>query len=1128
MSLGSGNSTATERTDCEKARQVALRTALTDRLLQSTISQNVGLFIAIGLIGALCWSTVPHTGLIVWLSVVALCTAARVTLPVVLRRRAATPAVAHTAMRIALAAVALSWGAGPMVHSAHMPPDHLALIAMVFSGMIAGATMTLVADGWSYYLFTVGLLGPLAAGFLMEGITRPNIVAVLLILAFIAAAISIYRRAQRLTLDLVIASLDLAEGARRAEANRRILDGLLAASPTAIATVTADGRVRSVNPAFEQLFGYDSTEAVDRHLNDLIVPEKQRAEAEQLDLAVQAGTQINVEVERVRKDGGIVYVRASAAVGSAEGDGLAFIMYHDVSDLKASEAVLREKEAQYRQLVEFSSDLVWQIDRQGRWTYLNLASLEFFGVPPEQMIGQSAIATVAEEHRQADEASIRSVLRGADLTDYETVHISADGTRRTLSISARPQREATGRIVGAHGTARDISARVAARKAIEEARAEAERIATAKSVFLANMSHEIRTPMNGILGMTELLLDTQLTAEQRRSAALVRNSADALLDVINDILDFSKLDASRLTIEEVNFDLHGLLDSATRLLSVRAFERGIELFLDLQTEVPQWVRGDAGRLRQVLNNLIGNAIKFTERGEVTVVVTVESAADEAAAIRFGIRDTGIGIAEDKLGLIFDEFTQAESSTTRKYGGTGLGLAISRRLVDMMGGELQVVSQQGVGSEFFFTLRLGIGSDPEGRGPREVIRLDGVHALVVDDNSTNRRIVKAALEGSGMHVEEVASAQAALSALRAAKAAGRACALAVIDGCMPDRDGFDLALDVRADADIRDTRLMMLTSGGTPGDGQRCRDLGIEGYLTKPILRAELVEAVAAVLRGGLPRDQLVTRHSIEEARHRLRVLLAEDNPVNQQVALTMLRKRGHDVHVVENGALALDAVLGGSYDVVLMDVAMPVMDGIAATQAIRRIPRFANLPIIAVTAHAMPEERQRCIDAGMTDHLPKPFKPFQLFAAVEDWGTRMVGDGAAAAPTQSDAVPAAAPRAAVDIPGFRSSMREAGVEDAVDAMLDLFLEDAPGRVETIRNACRDGGGASIGAAAHALKSAAGTIFAHGLFDLLENMEVAGKAGDVEAARGMLAVVVAEYEAVRTFLESMRVDAPPAG
>ncbi|MCI0434069.1 MAG: response regulator [Gemmatimonadetes bacterium] len=1145
-------------------RDAAVRAALADRLLHTTLTQNAGIFLAATLIGVLTWGTVPHGRLIAWLAAVMFFAVMQIAVPMALSHsEARTPERTRLAVRIVVTAAALSWGAGPILYSGYLPIEHLALIGMVFSGMVAVATMTLVADQWSFYLFATGLLAPLAAGFMLEGLADANLIAVALVLAFGIASLMIFRRAHSLAVDLLTTSLDLAESAKRAEDRKRSLDGLVAASPTAIATVDADSRVIAVNPAFEKLFGYTIDETIGRPLNDLIVPDDELAEAERLDQAVLDGRKITTELRRRTRSGSTVYVRASAAVATGAGLSIAFVMYHDVSDLKASEAVLREKEAQYRKLVESSSDLVWQIDGEGNWTYLNLASLEFFGLAPDRLIGRPAIDTVVDEYRERDRASIRSVLRGAELTDYESVHHSADGSQRTISIAARPHRDATGRIIGAHGTARDVTVRAAAREALEQARAEAERIARARAAFLANMSHEIRTPMNGILGMTELLLDTQLRPEQRRSAELVRNSAEALLDVINDILDFSKLDAGRLTFENVPFDLHGMLDSATRLLSVRAYERGIELFLDLSPDVPQWVCGDAGRLRQVLNNLIGNAIKFTEKGEVTIIVSVESATDETASIRFAVRDSGIGIPPDKLEFIFDEFTQAESATTRKYGGTGLGLAISRRLVRMLGGDIAVRSIVGRGSEFSWVLPMKVERTMEGAAPREAIRLDGIRALVVDDNETNRRIVKGMLGVAGMNVDEAMSAAAALDKLRAARDRGEPYSLAVIDGYMPERDGFELAQEVRADSQSRDTRLMMLTSGGIPGDGQRCRDLGIEGYLTKPVSRAELVEAVAAVLRGdAASRNQLVTRHSIEEARHRLKILLAEDNPVNQQVAVTMLRKRGHHVDVVDNGALALEAVITHSYDLVLMDVAMPVMDGVAATRAIRAIPQFATLPIIAMTAHALAEEKQRCIDAGMTDHLPKPFKPFQLFAIVEDWGVRAhepqeserldvlwplaAHRGAASAPAQpapvlhsgqdpvapSSAVESASATAIerdppVDLPSFRSSLREAGVEEAIDEMLHLFIMDAPARMAAIRSACEQRDGAAIGTAAHAFKSAAGTIFAQVLFEQLKAMELAGKCGEVEAACGLLRGIDAECAAVTEFLESMRADTPPA-
>jgi PAS domain S-box-containing protein len=1122
-----------------------IRSRLASRFIDGPVAQDFAPFVLLLLMVALFWGTVPHGTLVPWIVVVAAATGLRVHTRHTYRRTPAEPDVVLRNVRDAVWVSALAWAAGPALVWPHVGVEHLALFGMVFAGLVAAATTTLVADARSFLGYSIILLGSLAGSFAASGITRAHLVAVLLVVLFGFAAVLIQRRAHGQLVELLRTSHRLERSEAAAERKRVVLDALVTASPTAIAMVDGTGSILAVNPAFERLFGYSLDEALGVPLNDLIVPEADKDSAEHLDQEIRDGRTILSEVTRRAKDGRAVHVRASAAVATQVDQGVAFIMYHDVSDLKSSEKALREKEAQYRQLVESSSDLVWQMDRDGRWSFLNSASLDIYGLPPDRLIGRSALEFVDAEHRAGDLATIRSVLRGAVLTDYETVHASDSGERRHLSFSAHPLHDVAGNIIGAHGTARDVTARAAARTVLEEAREEALRAAQAKSAFLANMSHEIRTPMNGILGMIELLLDTDLGADQRRSAELVRNSAEALLTIINDILDYTKLDAGRVTLETAPFDLHGLVDSATRLLGVRAFERGLELTCDIKEDVPEWVRGDAGRLRQILNNLIGNAVKFTERGEVAIEVEALDRTPATCSIHFSVRDTGIGIPADKLEMIFEEFNQADVATTRKYGGTGLGLAISRRTVEMMDGQLSVHSEVGIGSRFEFTIPMQV--ERRQRSEQSAApEIGGMRAIVVDDNDTNRSIVRGMLQVAGIEVEEAISAAEALTGIRLAATDGRPFRLAIIDGRMPQRDGFQLAEDVRKDPALAQTRIMMLTSGGIPGDGQRCRELGVAAYLTKPVSRAELLEAIATVLKNATghantaPEERvLVTRHSIEETRSRLRVLLAEDNPVNQQVAAAMLRKRGHEVDIVSSGSAALEAVVTRPYDVVLMDVQMPEMDGLSATRAIRSLPQFLAMPIIAVTAHAFSEERERCIAAGMTDHLAKPFKPYELFAAVEGWAVRAqsrpghtmmpvmpqrstIGsndlDDPRSEPVEEmigSAVSRSARKvAAIDVIAFRRAMREAGVEDAVDAMLGVFRSDAPGRVQALSDACDSRDATAIASAAHAFKSAAATVHATTLAQLLREMEAAAREGNATDAMERMAAVRAEVVAAQ--------------
>jgi len=874
-------------------------------------------------------------------------------------------------------------------------------------------------------------------------------------------------------LENEVAERSRAEGALRGQS--AYLKTLVEGCPIGIVAEDEQNKIQMSNQAFRELFGYGAEEMEGKSIDDLLVIGDEFAEAQKLTRSVMNGHIIRKVVRRRHKSGFLIDVEAYGVPfvvdGVLRGQ---FGLYQDISDRVRAQKELRESEVLFRTLSAVAPVGIALVNAKGELTYVNEHYTEMTGLTLQE----------------AKEGGWKRVLHPDDLHRVTEVRNTSIALKQNYAMSYRYLRRDTG-VVWVDTVARafsrgegseesyvvviqDVTDRQNAEARLRQAKEAAEAANQAKSEFLANMSHEIRTPMNGILGMTELTLDTELAPEQREYLGMVKSSAESLLGIINDLLDFSKIEAGKLELETASFSPMDCIEEALRPLAVRAQQKGLELTWAVDPGIPETLMGDGMRLRQILINLAGNAVKFTKEGVVSVRAERTKSAPGKHSIRFVVEDTGIGIPSEKHKKIFEAFSQADASTTREFGGTGLGLSISTRLVKLMGGEMQLESEVGKGTKFHFILNLeeGVSVKEEGtvKGESE---LEGANVLVADDNEVNRLLLRALLANWGMDVVLTSDGQKALEEFKRRMEQHELFRLVLLDKNMPGMNGYETAREIRKLAKKDQTAMLLLTSSPTAEDALITKRLGIARVLGKPLQRAELRQAMISALsriEHGSPRTK--PRASVA-ARSGMRILLAEDNAVNQKLAIRLLEKMGHEVTLAENGKEGLEKYKMGKFDLILMDLQMPVIGGIEATQMIRKAEKGSGrrIPIVATTAHAIKGDRQKCLDAGMDGYVSKPIRTESLRAEIE----RVTGKrGQIAERPTEDKTPE---ESAGGINHRELLARVENDRELLREMVELFRVDFPRYVGELRAAVEKGGTAEVARTAHALKGMLGNLAA---------------------------------------------------
>ncbi|MDP9192432.1 MAG: response regulator [Acidobacteriota bacterium] len=767
---------------------------------------------------------------------------------------------------------------------------------------------------------------------------------------------------------------------------------------------------------------------------------------------------------------------------------------------------LRESLARYRHIIENANEIIYSADHRGNFTYVNPAATRITGYDEDELIGHHYLELIDPDYRDAAAHfySHQFATRSPS-TYFEFPMIAKSGVRIWMGQNVLTVHDED-RVVGYEAIARDITERKGIEDELARTRDAALQSARAKSEFLANVSHEIRTPLNGVLGMTGLMLGTPLTPEQREYAEIIRSSGETLLSIVNDVLDLARVEAGKLTVETIDFHLDDLVEGVIEQFAARAAARRLKFRAHAGPEVARHLRGDSHRIRQVLLNLTGNAVKFTTRGEVTLTVMQPSQTDGGVVLRFLVTDTGIGISAAAQPRLFTPFTQADGSTTRQYGGSGLGLAVSRQLVEAMGGEIGVISVEGEGSTFWFELPLQLQTR-EALVPERRWDLSPYRALIVDAGEAQRQTVTRHLSETGIALEEAHTAADGIAA-----AYRKPFDVIVFDMQLPDDDGLGFARAIRSDPALTRTRLLLLTSfGRRRQDVAAFQTAGIDAFVMKPLRRTNLCESVARMLTA---ESVPALTHVVEEEQPRMtraRILVVEDNNVNQLVALGQLQRLGHECLIAASGTAALELVRNETFDLILMDCQMPDMDGYEATRHIRQMEgAVARVPIVAITAHALPGEREKCLAAGMNDYLAKPVSIEQLGAVIRLWASKTSAHQTTAPdmPMEGDE------QHVLDRERVSSFLAISRTQSGfLDGLVRTFRQDVPSRIDALRAAAASGDANDLALAAHALKSSSGSVGAKRMHTAASAIERAALNGSIDGISAAIEQLAAEFPRV---------------